>query len=419
MISVDRALEIVLENAPGLAPEEVPLAEALHRVLAEDVATDLDFPPFDRSAMDGFALRSADAGFAPVALSVVGEVRAGQWPSRAVETGQAVSIMTGAPLPPGADSVQQVEKTRRLNEGWVEVLAAVEPGLNVSPRGSEIRAGDRVLGARERLDPAAVGVLAAVGKAKVKVGSRPTVFVLVTGDELVEPAQKPEGAQIRNANGPAVLAQVREAGGSGFSLGVVADDARRIARKVEEGLAGDVLVLSGGVSEGTYDLVEGALKEQGVEILFDKVAIKPGAPLVFGRLRREGALARPGRRSTTLIFGLPGNPVSAQVTFDLFVRAALLRMQGARVVSRPALEVELSGGARNRSGRRAHLPARLHRSGGRLLAEPLPSKGSADLVAHARANALVVLEADRLEARTGERVVAVLLGNFLERELGS
>jgi molybdopterin molybdotransferase len=419
MISVDRALEIVLEHAVPLPSEETPLAEAWGRVLAEDVATDHDFPPFDRSAMDGFALRSGDAGFAPVALSVVGQVRAGQWPTRALETGQAIEIMTGAPLPPGADSVQQVEKTRRLSEGWVEILAAVEPGLNVAPRGSEIKAGEKVLTAGDRIDPATVGVLAAAGKTRVRVGGRPTVFVLVTGDELVDAGQRPEAAQIRNSNGPAVLAQVREAGGQGFSLGVVADDARRIGRKVEEGLAGDVLVLSGGVSEGVYDLVEDVLSGFGVEILFDKVAIKPGAPLVFGRLQRPGPAGRPARRGTTLVFGLPGNPVSAQVTFDLFVRAALLRLQGARVVQRPVLEVELGGRARNRSGRRAHLPARVHFTGGRFVAEVVDSRGSADLVAHARANALVVLEAARTEAAPGERAPAVLLGNFLERDHGA
>lgn len=419
MISVDRALEIVLEHAVPLPAEETPLAEAWGRVLAEDVATDHDFPPFDRSAMDGFALKSGDAGFAPVALAVVGQVRAGQWPTRALETGQAVEIMTGAPLPPGADAVQQVEKTRRLNEGWVEILAAVEPGMNVAPRACEMRAGEKVLTAGDRIDPATVGVLAAAGKSRVRVGSRPTAFVLVTGDELVDASQKPEEAQIRNSNGPAVLAQVREAGGQGFSLGVVGDDARRIVRKVEEGLAGDVLVLSGGVSEGVYDLVEDVLKGFGVEVLFDKVAIKPGAPLVFGRLQRPGPASRPARRGTTLVFGLPGNPVSAQVTFDLFVRAALLRLQGARVVRRPTLEVELCGRARNRSGRRAYLPARVHFTGGRLLADMVDSRGSADLVAHARANALVVLEAARTEAAPGERAPAVLLGNFLERDHGA
>jgi molybdopterin molybdotransferase len=418
MIPVDRALEIVLEHTPALPAEEVPLADALGRFLAEDVAADVDFPPFDRSAMDGFALRSEDARFAPVALSLMGQVRAGQWPERRVEVGQTVEIMTGAPVPEGADAVQQVERTRRLDGPWVEILAAVEPGQNVAPRGSEVRVGDQVLGAGSRIDPAAVGVLAAVGKARVKVGARPAVSVLVTGDELVEVTQKPAGAQIRNSNGYAVLAQAREAGALALSLGVVPDDAKRIARKVEEGLGGDALVLSGGVSAGVYDLVEEVLKGFGVEILFDKVAIKPGAPLVFGRLKRGAASGRPARRETTLVFGLPGNPVSAQVTFDLFVRAALLRMQGARVVHRPILEVELLGRARNRSGRRAYLPAHLRIAEGRYRAELLASRGSADLVAHARANALVLLEAARTEAAPGEKAPALLLGNFLERELG-
>jgi molybdopterin molybdotransferase len=419
MISVDRALEIVLEHAPPLPAEEARLAEAAGRVLAEDVASDVDFPPFDRSAMDGFALRSVDASQAPVTLSVVGQVRAGQWPERSVAAGEAVEIMTGAPLPPGADAVQQVEKTRRIEAGRVEVLAAVESGQNIAPRASEVRAGDVVLTRGERIDPATVAVLAAVGKAKVLVGGRPTVSVVVTGDELVDVALKPEHAHIRNSNGYAAEAQAREAGASVSSLGIVPDDGNRIARLVEEGVQDDVLVLSGGVSEGVYDLVEGVLASFGVEILFDKVAIKPGAPLVFGRLVRPGPAAKAARRGTTLVFGLPGNPVSAQVTFDLFVRAALLRMQGARVVRRPELEVELLGRARNRSGRRAHLPARVRFSGGRLVADLVPSRGSADLVAHARANALVVLEAARTEAAPGERAPALLLGNFLERDPGA
>jgi molybdopterin molybdotransferase len=188
---------------------------------------------------------------------------------------------------------------------------------------------------------------------------------------------------------------------------------------VSEGLVSDVLVLSGGVSEGVYDLVEEVLESFGVEILFDKVAIKPGAPLVFGKLSPESPKAKPGRRGTTLVFGLPGNPVSAQVTFDLFVRPALLRMQGVPAAGRPTVEVELLGRATNRSGRCAHLPARVRSQQGRLVAELVSSKGSADLVAHARANALVVLEATRREAAPGERARALLLGNFLERDLGA
>jgi molybdopterin molybdotransferase len=315
--------------------------------------------------------------------------------------------MTGAPLPPGADSVQQVEKTQPLDEFRVTILSAVAEGANVAPRGSEVRAGDVVLARGRVIDPAAIAVLASSGKARVRVARRPVVALLVTGDEIVEVSATPAPGQIRNSNGPAVAAQARLAGAEVRILGVVPDRQEAIAEALRAGLAADVLVVSGGVSAGDYDLVEPALLELGATFLFTKVAIKPGAPLVFGRC------------GETLVFGLPGNPVSAQVTFDLFVRAALLRMQGARVVRRPELEVELLGRARNRSGRRAHLPARVRFSGGRLVAELVPSRGSADLVAHARANALVVLEAARTEAAPGERAPAVLLGNFLERDHGA
>jgi molybdopterin molybdotransferase len=364
--------------------------------------------------MDGYAVRAADTGRAPIALRVAGQVRAGQWPERAVEPGDAIEIMTGAPMPAGADAVQQVEATRKLDGDQVMIEKAVEPGQNVSPRGSEVRTGERVLEAGERIDPSAVAVLAAVGEARVGVGARPRVAVLVTGDELVDAAATPEGAQIRNSNGYAVLAQAEQAGACVRALGVARDERAELAARIQGGLEGDVLVLSGGVSAGAYDLVEEALQSFGVEILFERVAIKPGAPLVFGRLRRP-ADRRGQAPPVTLVFGLPGNPVSAQVTFDLFVRAALLRMQGARSVVRPAVEVELLGQVRNRSGRRAHLPARVRFEGGRLVAELLPSRGSADLVAHARANALVVLDTARTEAAAGERAPALLLSSFLER----
>src|SRR5439155_17845360 len=208
----------------------------------------------------------------------------------------------------------------------------------------------------------------------------------------------------RNSNGYAILAQARWVGADARSLGVVPDQSERIADAVRDGFRDDVLVISGGVSEGAYDLVEEVLARFDVGLLFTKVAIKPGAPLVFGR------------RGDKLVFGLPGNPVSAQVTFDLFARAALLRMQGARVVTRPPVEVELLDPVTNRSGRRNHLPARVRFLEGRLVASPLPSVGSADVVAHARANALVVMESERLRAEAGERAPALLLGNFLERD---
>jgi molybdopterin molybdotransferase len=404
VIPVDRALAIVLAAVRPLAPEQIRLEEALGRVLAEDVRSDVELPPFDRAAMDGYAVRAEEARSLPATFEVIGQVRAGQLSQVPVGPGQAVEIMTGAPLPPGATAVQQVEKARRVEAGRVELLATLEPGQNVAPRASEVRAGDLVLRSGRTIDPATIAALAAFGRARVTVGRRPTLAVLVTGDELVDCSEQPGAARIRNSNGPALAAQARWAGAEVWVLGVVPDDEERIASALSRGLEADVLVVSGGVSAGEYDLVEPAFARHGVEVLFDKVAIKPGAPLVFGR--RGGAL----------VFGVPGNPVSAQVTFDHFVRPALLRLQGARWVGRPVLEAELTGPLRNRSGRRAHLPVRLRSAGGRLEARPLRSMGSGDLAAHARANALAILEAERGVAREGERVAVLLLGSFLERD---
>lgn len=402
MVAVDEALRIVLENTPDLGTEEVALGDALGRVLAEDVCSDVEMPPFDRSMMDGYAVRAADVARTPALLQVAGSVRAGQLPGAALRAGQALQVMTGAPVPAGADAVQQVERTR-ASDGCVEILAAVEPGQNVAPRASEVAKGQQVLERGATIDPAAIAVLATFGKARVLVGRRPAVAVLVTGDELVDAKDRPQGAQIRNSNGYAVAAQAARAGARVLSLGVVRDEQEQIAAALQQGFLADALVVSGGVSEGAYDLVEAVLARFGVQVFFTKVQIKPGAPLVFGR--RGGAL----------VFGLPGNPVSAQVTFDVFVRAALLRMQGARAVSRPRVEVELLAPLGNKSRREAYLPVRVRLLAGRLVAEPIRSMGSADVVAHARANALAILDATRERAEAGERAPALLLGNFLER----
>jgi molybdenum cofactor synthesis domain-containing protein len=402
MILFEEALAIVLAEVTPLPGEEVSLEQALGRVLAEDVAADQDLPPFDRAAMDGFAVRAADVAAAPVALDVVGEVRAGEWPDLVVGPGQAVRIMTGAPVPSGADAVQPVEKTQPLDEFRVTILAAAAEGANVAPRGSEVWAGDVVLARGRTIDPSAIAVLASAGKARVRVARRPVLALLVTGDEIVEVTARPAPGQIRNTNGPAVAAQSRLVGADVRLLGVAPDRQEAIAEALRAGLGADVMIVSGGVSAGDYDLVEPALLDLGARFLFTKVSIKPGAPLVFGRL------------GGTLVFGLPGNPVSAQVTFDLFVRPALLKMQGARVLDRPRVAVELLGAVRNRSGRKSYVPARVRFEGGRLVARPLRSMGSGDLVAHARANALLVIEAGREEAVAGEGAEALLLGNFVE-----
>jgi molybdopterin molybdotransferase len=405
VVTVEKALEIVLAHTPTLPPEVALIDSALGRVLAEDVAADHDLPPFDRAAMDGYAVRAADAASAPVVLEVVGQVRAGQASDRTLAAGQSLQVMTGAPVPAGATAVVPVEKTRPLDGGRrVELQAAASPGDHIARQGCEVRKGDVVLAAGATIDPAAVGVLAAVGRGRVAVGRRPTVAVLSTGDELVDVWETPGRARIRNSNGYAVSAQARWAGADVRSLGVVPDQAERIAEAVREGFRSDVLLVSGGVSAGAYDLVEQVLARFDTGLLFTRVAVKPGAPLVFGR------------RGDHLVFGLPGNPVSAQVTFELFVRPALLRMQGARVVTRPPMQVTLAEALSNRSGRRAYAPARVRFADGRLQAWPLPSQGSADLVAHARANALVVLEPERTRAEAGEVADALLLGNFLERD---
>ena len=405
MLLVEDALAIVLAHTPRLDLEEVELTDALGRVLAEDVRADADMPPFDRSAMDGYAVRAADTAGAPIVLPVAGQVRAGHYSDQPLPPGQAVQIMTGAPVPVGATAVQPVEKTRALDGGTrVEILEPVASGAHIARRGCEVTAGDVVLEAGMSIDPATIAVLAAVGNARVKVGRRPTVSVLITGDELVDVGDSPARGRIRNSNGYALMAQVEAAGATAHALGVVPDHADLIADAVRKGLRSDVLVISGGVSEGAFDLVEEVLARFDVALLFTKVAIKPGAPLVFGR------------RGDTLVFGLPGNPVSAQVTFDVFVRAALLRMQGSRVVARPTVEVELLEAMSNRSGRKNYLPGRIRVQDGRLVAARVPTAGSADVVAHAAANGLVILDAARLSAAAGEKARALLLGNFLDRD---
>ncbi|MGE5126761.1 MAG: gephyrin-like molybdotransferase Glp [Betaproteobacteria bacterium] len=403
MLAVEEALAIVLREAQPLGQEQVALEDAVGRVLAQDVHDDADRPPFDRAAMDGYALRAEDVRRVPATLEVVDELRAGQWPQRAIEAGEAVRIMTGAVVPGGASAIQQLERTSPVRGGRrVEILAPVKAGANIARRGSEGRAGEVVLARGRPIDAAAAAVLAAAGCVRPLVALRPLVSVLVTGDEIVDAGQTPEPGQVRNSNGPALVALARQAGAFARFLGVVPDRDEAITAAVEAGFATDVLVVSGGVSAGDYDLVEPALIAAGASFFFTQVAIKPGAPLVFGR------------RGGTLVFGLPGNPVSSLVTFELFVRPCLLRMQGARVVSRPRVVVELLAPLSNRSGRTNHLPVRVRLQGGRLVADPVRSTGSADVVAHARANALVVLAADRSEAAAGETAEAVLLGGFLE-----
>jgi molybdopterin molybdotransferase len=405
VIPVEEALSIVLGATSPLPPEEIDFTEARGRILFEDVVSDIDMPPFARSAVDGFALRAEDLREVPATLELVGTIPAGTFPRMHIEPGQAAAIMTGAPVPEGADAVSMVEQSREEG-GRVTILERVARGQNVAPRGSESRAGDVVLRRGARMDPAAVAVLATVGKTRLVAGRRPKVAIAATGDELVSPAATPGPGQIRNSNGFSLLAQCGAVGIEALYLGVAVDTPASIREHVERGLGADVLLLSGGVSAGRFDLVEQVLAEFGVRILVDAVALKPGKPLVFG-VTKHGKL----------VFGLPGNPVSTMVTFELFVRCALARLEGALDPVRSPLRARLTAPISNRGARRAYLPGWVRpESGGELSARPIPTRGSADIVAFAKSNALVIVpeNSDRLDV--GEWVRVHPLDSFLSKE---
>jgi len=409
MISVDEAQEAVLTRVRTLAAEKTALGQADSRVLRAPVVADRDQPPFNRAAMDGFAVRSLDARVPKARLRVVGEVRAGVWPERPVDEGEAMKIMTGAPVPEGADAVVQIERTRLLGAdvdaaSEVELETAVQAGQNIVPRGSEAVRGAVLLSEGIRIGSAQFAVLAATGTVAPLVSRVPRVALLVTGDEVIEPAGNPEAAQIRNANGPSLCAALRRAGCLPIDGGIVPDDPVRTREAIERALAvgPDALILSGGVSAGDFDFVEEVLGALGTTLHVTAVRVKPGAPFVFGT------------RGDTLVFGLPGNPVSAQVTFELFVRPALLKMQGAACFQRPLLEAVLEGALTNRSARRNYLPVTVSRIGRGLRARPVVTQGSGDVAAHARADALAILEPDIQALAAGDSVMLYPLSSFLE-----
>ena len=372
------------------AVEEVAMRDAAGRVLAEDVAADRDTPALARSVRDGYALRAADA---PGELQVIGEARAGGRFGGFVGPGQAVEIMTGAPVPDGADAVAMVEYTRREGDR-VRIDRPAAPQQFINPRGCEAAAHEIVLRAGARLDYSGVAALAAFGRERVKVFRKPRAAILATGDEIVEAGQTPEDFQIRNSNAWSLAAQVTRAGGEPAVLPVARDNEGHTREMVESGLAADLLLLSGGVSAGKYDVVERVLAGLGAEFYFDRVLIQPGQPLVFGRARGK------------FFFGLPGNPASTMVTFELFARAALELLGGQEETALHMPYARLTREFRHRPGIERFLPARLSADGGEVT--PVGWSGSGDIPAMTRANAYLVADADRAEYPRGE-LIRVLL----------
>jgi molybdopterin molybdotransferase len=393
-LTFEEARAEVLERVRAMrmtpAVERVSLAEAMGRVLAHDAGADRDYPPLARSIRDGFAVRAEDT---PGTLEIAGEVRAGQVAAQSLAPGQAIEIMTGAPVPSGADAVVMVEHVTSEN-GRVTIGTRANAGQFVNPRGAEAACGEVLVRAGKRLGYAEIAVLATVGIAQVPVFARPSVAIIPTGDEIVAVEAQPLAHQIRNSNAYSLVAQVARAGGNAVLLPVARDVYEHTRALVDRGLESDLLLLSGGVSAGKYDIVERVLADVGAEFFFDRVLIQPGQPLVFGRAAGK------------FFFGLPGNPASTMVTFEIFARAAVELLGGE---CHPALRTSaarLTVPFRHKPGLTRFLPADLSDDGAELT--PIAWKGSSDVPSIARANVYLIAEPDRPEYDAGDlmRVLA-------------
>ena len=446
VLSFEDADEVVRERcrrilrAGEAQAEEVWLLQALGRVLAEPVEADRDFPPFARATRDGFAVRAHDLENGVTTLRVVGQVRAGDSYDLPVALGEAVEIMTGAPVPAGADAVVMVEYTERKSseanhkgregpqrqdspgsadtidddhvldiasgertshenkrtDDLVEIQRAATVGENIVPAGAEAKAGQELLPSGIRLGPAQIAMAAAAGKASLKVNRKPRIAILSTGDELVEVAEKPGPSQIRNSNSYSLAALVAQCGGEPVQLPIAPDEEGKLTELIQEGLKADMLLLSGGVSMGKFDLVEQALKSLGAQFFFTGALIQPGKPVVFGEV------------SGVPFFGLPGNPVSVMVTFELFARQLVEALSGAEPSPLKSAKARLKRDFKTKTGLTRFLPAMLD---GELYdpeVEVVPWQGSGDMLAAARANCYLVVPPDREKLAMGEMVTLVM-----------
>lgn len=398
MLPLDDARAHVLGRCKPLTPRRAALDDVLGCVLAEDVIAAEAIPPFANTAMDGYAVRAADTAGAPVELRVLGTIAAGGRPDVEVEAGGAVRIMTGAPIPPGADAIVMVERTEPAGEGTVRVLESVERGTHVRPAGDDIKPGQHVFSAGEELTAGHLGVLASLGAYEVLAFPRARVGVLSTGDELVEGPGPLGPGQIRDSNRRTLLALVAQSGCAAVDLGRIPDDEPAITAAVEAGAATcDALVTSGGVSVGDFDYVKAVLDRLG-EVRWMQVAIKPAKPLAFGVVG-----GRP-------VFGLPGNPVSSMVSFELFARPALRRMMGHAAIDRPVVSATADGDLKRRPDGKTHFVRVVARyADGEFHVRSAGGQGSHQLSAMAGANALAVL-LDGEGAASGETVATMLLG---------
>jgi molybdopterin molybdotransferase len=415
VLSFEGARRLVEEHAASVgcgAIESVDLLGAAGRVLAESVLADRDLPPFPRSTRDGYAVRSADLIRTPTTLDLIGEVKAGERldniPAK-VESHQAVSIMTGAPVPAGADAVVMVEYSS-LHDKRIEITRRVAAGENIVPRGAEALQGGTLLARGMCLNDSAIGLAASVGKSQLRVYKRPAVAVLTTGDEIVGVGDVPGPTQIRNSNSYSLATQIRGAGGDPVVLPVAPDEPEKLRALIEDGLKADLLLLTGGVSMGRYDLVEQVLGEMQAEFFFAGAKIQPGRPVVFGRCDRgkSGGGAPARESSATYFFGLPGNPVSTLVTFELFARPMLEALAGMLPRKLKFVYAKLKSEIRVKPGLKRFLPALLSGEFEATQVELVPWQGSGDIAATARADCYIVIPADREIIPAGEFVAVMM-----------
>jgi len=406
LVSFPDARHCVEEYAGTLPPTDPQLEnvlDALGLALAEDLRADRDFPPFSRSTRDGYAVRAADLRSLPVKLKCVGTARAGGSEAEnvaSISVGECAEIMTGASVPKGTDAVVMVEYTEADGQ-LVAISRSAKSGENIVAAGAEAKAGDVMVAKGTRVRHVEVGIAAAIGRPEVAVHSRPRVAVLATGDELVDINLAPGPCEIRNSNSYSLAAQVQESGGEAMILPVARDDAAEIALLARNGLQADLLLLSGGVSMGKFDLVEEVLDSLGAEFFFTGVAIQPGKPLVFGHVAIDG--------KTTPFFGLPGNPVSTMVTFELFVKPVLDALGGAKPEPLPYVQAVLKAPFTTKTGLTRFLPGKFGGAAEAPNVEWVRWQGSGDLMAAARSNCYIVVPPDRDRLVAGDSVTILVI----------
>ena len=406
-LTVTAAQQCVLETVKLLSTESVKMEQSLGRVLAEDIRANRDQPPYDVSAMDGFALRSADVASIPATLEVIEDIKAGDMPTKTVQAGQCARIMTGAPVPPGADTVIRVEDTQAMSDTRVQINVPVKPNNDIRPRGESMRNGDVVLASGSEITPGAVGMLAMVKRSAVQVYRQPRVAILSTGDELEGLNDPFDANKIPDANSYALMAQVQALGIQPVLLGIARDKPEELHRYLQDGLQYDALLVSGGTSVGVHDYVRPTLEALGVQMKFWRVEMKPGHPMAFGV------------KDNAFVFGLPGNPVSSMVCFEQFVLPALRRMMGHTRIHRRTISARLTHDVKHKHSRTEFVRVMLSKDADGYIATFAGDQGSGILASMSKADGLMIVPAECKGLAAGSSVTVQLLdGTAYQNEAG-